>query len=90
VELALDGFRTEDLMRWAVGDLIRGKRPKGYPFKQNEFPDFHPPLDKKGLIDYFQNKLPNGYNFNPNRDYLYPIPQKELTLNPNLKQNPGW
>jgi hypothetical protein len=21
---------------------------------------------------------------------LYPIPQKELDANPNLKQNPGW
>ncbi len=24
------------------------------------------------------------------RDYFWPIPQKELDLNKNLKQNPGW
>lgn len=26
----------------------------------------------------------------PNRDYLWPIPQKELDLNAGLTQNPGW
>lgn len=24
------------------------------------------------------------------KDYYYPIPTQELTLNPNLEQNPGW
>lgn len=28
--------------------------------------------------------------FDENRDYLYPIPTNELSLNPNLTQNPGW
>ncbi|GHB79765.1 RagB/SusD family nutrient uptake outer membrane protein [Persicitalea jodogahamensis] len=28
--------------------------------------------------------------FKPNRDYLWPIPQKELDLNKELIQNPGW
>lgn len=28
--------------------------------------------------------------WNENRDYFYPIPTDELTLNPNLVQNPGW
>jgi hypothetical protein len=28
--------------------------------------------------------------FNKSRDYLWPIPQKETNLNPNLKQNPNW
>lgn len=29
-------------------------------------------------------------NWTEERDYLYPIPITELTLNPDLKQNPGW
>lgn len=29
-------------------------------------------------------------NFDETRDYLYPIPIQELTLNSNLVQNPGW
>lgn len=28
--------------------------------------------------------------FNEKRDYLYPVPIQERTLNPNLTQNPGW
>lgn len=28
--------------------------------------------------------------FNQDRDYYYPIPSDELSLNPNLKQNPNW
>jgi len=31
-----------------------------------------------------------GYKFNLNRDYLHPIPTQQLTINSQLKQNPGW
>ena len=90
VELALEGKRQEDLMRWAAHNLFKDKRPLGYPFNPNEFPSYNPPLDENGLIDYMKNSLPNGYQFRENRDYLTSIPQDELTLNPNLIQNPGW
>lgn len=41
------------------------------------------------------NLLPHAaiqsqFSFDPGRDYLYPIPINDRTLNPNLKQNPGW
>ncbi|MGM9748314.1 MAG: RagB/SusD family nutrient uptake outer membrane protein, partial [Candidatus Cryptobacteroides sp.] len=41
------------------------------------------------------NLLPHAaiqsqFSFDPVRDYLYPIPTNDRTLNPNLKQNPGW
>lgn len=39
------------------------------------------------------NIVVNGHitkKFIENRDYLYPIPQQELLLNTNLKQNPNW
>lgn len=29
-------------------------------------------------------------SFNPNRDYLWPIPYNQIVLNNNLKQNPNW
>ena len=28
--------------------------------------------------------------WNESRDYLFPIPITDVTLNPNLGQNPGW
>lgn len=90
VELALEGFREMDYMRWAAHSLFKGERLKGYPFNPDEFPDFHPILDENGLIDYLSSQLPNGYQFRENQDYLYSIPQDEITLNPNLEQNPGW
>lgn len=40
-----------------------------------------------GYVDVTPN-LPGVWN--ENRDYFYPIPTNELTLNPNLVQNPGW
>jgi hypothetical protein len=90
IELALEGHRADDYKRWAAHNLFKGKRPKGYPFNQDEFPEYHPPLDENGRIDYFQNRLPDGYQFRENQDYLNSIPVEEITLNPNLEQNPGW
>ena len=40
-----------------------------------------------GYVDVTPN-LPGVWN--ENLDYFYPIPTDELTLNPNLVQNPGW
>lgn len=40
-----------------------------------------------GYVDVTPN-LPGVWN--ENRDYFYPIPTDELTLNPNLVQNLGW
>ena len=90
VEMALEGYREEDYMRWAAHALFQNKRPKGYPFSVEEFPDFHPQLDENGLIDHYKKQLPNGYGFREDQDYLYSIPQDELVLNPNLDQNPNW
>lgn len=96
VELALEGFRHDDLMRWAAIHAIQGKRWKGARvIKDRSFPDIENmitgiPLDADHYIDRYHNSLPNGFKFNPDRDYLYPIPINELTLNKNLKQNPGW
>lgn len=90
VELALEGLRDEDYMRWAAASIFLGKRPKGYPFNAAEFPNFTPKIDENGLIDYYKTAMPKGYQFRVGTDYLYSIPQGEIVLNPNLVQNPGW
>lgn len=41
-----------------------------------------------GYVYSHKNIVRNG--FNEERDYLYPIPINERSLNPNLTQNPGW
>lgn len=90
IELTLERLRFDDLARWAAMDeLIVGQRPKGC--KASQF-TITPKLavDENGFIDVFQERLPNGWRFNVDRDYLYPIKEAELVLNPNLGQNPGW
>lgn len=90
VELALEGFRDEDLNRWAAHAVFKNKRPKGYPLNRAEFPNYNGNVDENGLIDFYKIQLPEGYQFKENRDYLMSIPQDELTLNTNLVQNPNW
>src|SRR5690606_32752422 len=88
VELALEGYRADDYKRWAAHALFQGKRPLGYPFQPTDFPGLPTPqLNEDGLIDYFRDQIPSGFGFRENQDYLNPIPQDELTNNPNLVQN---
>lgn len=95
VEFAAEGYRAADVMRWAAHDeLTNGKRRKGAKFVQSEFPELVVGvdilLDENGYIDVHQGELPAGYQFNLGRDYLLPVPPTQITLNPNLTQNPGW
>lgn len=104
-ELALQGFRLDDLLRWKADKLIVGKRGKGaYIYKGADesllFKSFSPDnrkrikerllLDDNGWADPMAGTLPSGYQFHTDRDYLLPIPPSELELNKTLKQNPKW
>ncbi len=99
VELGCEGYRFDDIMRWSAADkLIVGWKPLGA--KWNQWATVIPGMkvgqnvyvNQHGYIEPFQNisTLANGYQFNVNRDYLLPVPTRELTLDPNIKQNPGW
>jgi len=95
VELAAEGYRSDDINRWAAHDeLTVGIRYKGAKFDAVQFPDMvvgtEVLLDANGYIDPLQGQLPAGYQFDIARDYLLPIPTDEITLNPKLIQNPGW
>lgn len=101
-ELSLQGFRLDDLMRWAAHKLIVNKRGKGaYLGKESvlykslseekrAIVDSRTLVNDEGWMDPLSQLLPNGYQFKPNRDYLLPIPPTELSLNKQLHQNPNW
>jgi len=89
IELAAEGFRFNDIMRWAAADeLIVGKRPHGFKAAQLAVNPY--PVGADGFLDPYQQKLPAGYGFKIGRDYLNAIPKDQLILNPALVQNPGW
>ena len=89
IELACEGYRLTDILRWAAADeLIVGTRPKGFNASQLNYNPY--PVDEKGFLDPFRNALPNGYGFVLGRDYLNSIPISELVLNSAINQNPGW
>jgi hypothetical protein len=94
VELAAEGFRTDDIFRWAAApDLIRRYAPKGAKLSQwqSTTSDIKSAeADADGYIFPYKSTLPNGYGFNYERDYLKPLPTAELVVNPKLLQNPGW
>lgn len=100
-ELALQGFRLDDLMRWKADKLIVGKRGKGAYVGDESilFKSYSPDnqkrirerltLDDNKWADPMAGTLPSGYQFHADRDYLLPIPPSELELNKKLKQNPN-
>lgn len=89
IELATENYRFNDLLRWAAMKYTNGTRPIGAKADQFHH-DPSLPVTEDGFLDPMQNTYPNGYRFNLDRDYLYPIPESQIRLNPNLEQNPGW
>ena len=47
-------------------------------------------VEEKNYFDPYQASAPKGFGFDPERDYLQPVPTDELLPNDNLGQNPGW
>jgi len=93
IELVGEGFRWDDIARWAAADeIIVAQRPFGAQFNVIDYPDLNEDDYRltDGYLDPLLDQLPGGYGFVLGRDYLTAISTEELTLNPQLDQNPGW
>lgn len=77
VELAMEGLRTDDIRRWKIGNTVMNGYVHGAQFSGD-------PTTDNGYIRAQKR------TFNPNRDYLWPIPLSELNLDKNLTQNPNY
>ena len=93
VEFAMEGIRMFDIKRWKVA----GKALNGYVYgrPKGEFSTMGVPVfDEDGFPDYsaYADKLKQQdlRKFNPDRDYLWPIPQKDIDVNKMLVQNPNY
>lgn len=88
VELAQEGHRYWDLIRWKTAETELPKPVLGNFFFKAEFgtaTTVNLTLDNFILVTAASFR-----RFDPARDYLWPLPLNEISLNPNLKQNPGW
>ncbi|MFM9826627.1 RagB/SusD family nutrient uptake outer membrane protein, partial [Flavobacterium sp.] len=87
VELALEGFRYWDLIRWKTAEIELPKPILGsYYYSDFTARTNLTPINENGYLKVFTVIR----KFDPARDYLFPFPTIELGLNQQLKQNPGW
>jgi len=76
-ELAMEGHRYKDIIRWKIADKVMNGWCHG--LKTNDVVG-----TDNGYLRVENRK------FNANKHYLWPIPQAERDLNKNLVQNPNW
>lgn len=87
VELAQEGFRYWDLIRWKTAEIELPKPILGNYF----FKEFGTTVKVNLTPDnYIITQAASFRKFDPAKDYLWPLPINEIALNPNMKQNPGW
>jgi hypothetical protein len=87
VELAQEGFRYWDLIRWKTAEIELPKPILGNFF----FKEFGTTVKVNLTADNFiVTQAASFRKFDPAKDYLWPLPINEIALNPSMKQNPGW
>jgi starch-binding outer membrane protein, SusD/RagB family len=83
VEFAMEGLRWYDIQRWKIGPQVMAGTVYG---------------TRLGTVDPTtgattftgNNVVVENRVFDPNKNYLWPIPQSEIDINKNLQQNPGY
>lgn len=106
VEFAKEGLRYMDLVRWKLNEKVMNLKNYGilYPaelLRENVtdkgywFWGMVPDIDENGIADF--SKLEKAglivslsQRAFDVRQYLWPIPTKEILINNNIKQNPGY
>ncbi len=88
VELALEGQRYFDILRWKQGSLLaadaKGMKKAFVPSYMQQYVA-SVPVDAQGYMI-----VNSGRRFEDPKNYLWPIPLTQWQRNPSLGQNPGW
>lgn len=90
VELYQEGFRLDDLKRWATAVQVMNQPLLGVKYTGTEYESHwggtapSQAKNSEGCLIIDNNRKWTDKN------YLYPIPSDQLQLNPRLGQNPGW
>lgn len=79
-ELCGEGVRYQDIQRWGIGAQVLAKMGEKIPSRS-----------AAGIAwDTKANNDPSKYGYKTGKHELLPMPFKELQMNKNLQQNPGW
>lgn len=106
MEFAREGLRYMDLIRWRLAEKALNKPNYGMidvaELREKIikpglwfFPET-PDIDEDGIADFSKLASANLIRqvslrkFDASRQYLWPIPTKEVLINENIKQNPGY
>jgi hypothetical protein len=95
IELAAEGFRFDDLLRWKAGKLIENPETILGMKLTPEMRAMYPASQVSNIVVDANNYIRTYNNITSrvwdDKMYHYPIPSQELTLNPSLApQNTGW
>lgn len=79
-EFVAEHKRYFDILRWKIAEVVLNE--PGYGINKDE---------NSPIGDFTQEKfLGQNRTFDPQKHYLWPIPQSARDKNPNLSQNPNW
>lgn len=79
LELCFEGQRFENLVRW--GDAANVLADQGQR---------NPALQTDGSVKWTSYNDPSDCGFKAGKHELLPFPESEMSVNPNMVQNPGW
>jgi len=92
VELYMESQRFDDLRRWKTAEIEMPQALKGVLWTGTQYetdPQWSSvvfPLDTDGSI-IIEDASQRSFE---EKHYLFPLPTRQLLLNPQLEQNPGW
>ena len=91
VELALEGFRYDDLIRWKIAEKVLPQDLLGAKFIAADWPGTNPNTLKLNANNIVIAEAASTRKFQAGKDYLYPVPLNEISLSAgNVTQNPNW
>src|SRR5690606_20788055 len=90
VELGMEGFRYDDLLRWKIAETELPKPVLGVKLFPEEYPGVDPSAVNMNADDIVIAETGENRTFDPAKHYLWPLPLNQTALNTNLQQNPNW
>lgn len=91
IECWLEGCRYQDILRWKDYDELKlnGRYFPNYVDKLFNGGDKHEGYIDESDADWCVKLYPD-LGFDVKKHLLFPFPFNEMSINPNIKQNPGW